>query len=186
MRVCSKPNSFSQMTSISSDVCLLILTEISCQATSWQSRKGRRTRPKRLKKGFTEFCTRPSPSGVYFAAIALPTKKLTFNFCRRLRESWTCPLSSPRDLGRKKAWAFANGVLFGLNSSSNSPILVSKLASVLNHRLTIILIGHVPCSFLVCSQSMFFFLSASGTILCRSLVRFETSVSVSPWYLHCL
>ena len=30
-----------------------------------------------------------------------------------------------------------------------------------------------------------YFLRASGTILCRSLMRFETSVSVCPRYLHC-
>ena len=37
LRVCSKPNSFSLMTSMSADICHSMLTEISFQATSWQS-----------------------------------------------------------------------------------------------------------------------------------------------------
>ena len=49
--------------------------------------------------------------------------------------------------------------------TSGSPILVSKLASLLIYVL---------------------FLSASGAIWCKSLVSFDTFVSVSPWYLHCL
>ena len=42
-----KPKSFSLMTSMSADVCLLILTEVSCQATSWQAGRSRDTRPVR-------------------------------------------------------------------------------------------------------------------------------------------
>ena len=44
LRVRSKPKSSSLITSMSADVCLSILTEISCQATSWQSGWSQETR----------------------------------------------------------------------------------------------------------------------------------------------
>ena len=43
----NKTEVFSLMTSMSADVCLLILSEISCLATSWQSDRNRDTRPVR-------------------------------------------------------------------------------------------------------------------------------------------
>ena len=92
------PNNFSIGVGASKDVCLLLWTEISFQATSWQSGRSRDTRlirqlefttaSKRASLNSVQMpeitsgliahpsLARPSPSEVYFVAMALHTKKL--------------------------------------------------------------------------------------------------------------
>ena len=98
-----------------------------------------------------------------------------FVFCSGLISSLD-EISCPRSL---------HGSFLSSSLMSSTPTIVGKLVSLLNHILTTVWVGHVPCSVLVCSQSTYF-LKGSGTIWCKSLMKFSTSVSVSLWKLHCL
>ena len=64
---------------------------------------------------------------------------------------------------------------------SGNTTIVGKLVSLLNYILTIVLVGHVSCSVWVGSQSISFKKMIRYHLVHKSVMKFDTSVSVSPW-----